>query len=70
MLPQRRAPAKPHDGENGAELAHVAAHPLAPPTEQNKEGRKREHEHDMDGASEEVMPCCQSCDEPEGNASG
>ncbi len=50
MLPPRRAPAKPHDGENGTELAHVAADPLAPPTEQDKEAGKDEYEHDMDGA--------------------
>ncbi len=70
MLPQRRAPAKPHDGENGAELAHVAAHPLAPPTEQDKEAGEGEHEPDMDGSGQQVMSRRQPGDEPEDDASG
>ncbi len=56
MLPPRRAPVKPHDGENGAQLAHIAADPLAPPTEQDKEAGKRDHERDMDGSGQQVMP--------------
>jgi len=51
-------------------LAYIAAHLLTPTTEQDKEAGEGEHEHDMDGAGQQVMPRCQSCDEPEGDASG
>ncbi len=70
MLPQRRAPAKPHDGEDGAELAHVVADPLTPPTKQDKEAGKGEHERDVDGSGQQMVPRRQQRDEPEDDASG
>jgi len=65
MLPQRRAPAKPLNGEECAELAHVGAHTLAPPTKQDNEGRKSEHKQDVDGTCQQVMSRHQHRDEPE-----
>ncbi len=47
---------------------HVAADSLAPPTEQDKEGGKNEHERDVDGTGQQVMSGRQKCDEPEDNA--
>jgi len=49
-------------------LAYIAAHLLTPTTEQDKEAGEGEHEHDMDGAGQQVMPRCQHRDEPEGDA--
>ncbi len=51
MLPPWRTRAQSDNREDGAELAHVAADPLAPPTKQDKEAGKSEHEHDVDGAA-------------------
>ncbi len=70
MLPQRRALAKPLNGEEGAELAQIAAESFALPTEQDKEASEREHEHDMDGSGQQVMPRHQHTDEPEDDACG
>ena len=47
---------------------HIAPGPLAPPTEQDKEGGENEHERDVDGTGQQVMPDRQNCDEPEDDA--
>ncbi len=70
MLPPRRTRAYADNGEERAKLAHIGAYPLAPPTEQDKEGRESEHEHDMDRAGQQVMPHGQNSDEPEDDAGG
>ena len=70
MLPPRRMWAYADNREKRAKLAHIAADPLAPPTEQGKEGRKREHEHDVDRAGQQMMPHGQNGDEPEDDAGG
>ncbi len=70
MLPQRRAPVKPLNGEECAELVHVAADPLAPSTEQDNEAGKDKHERDVDGSGQQVVPRCQQRDEPEDDAGG
>ncbi len=68
MLPQRRALVKPLNGEECAELAHVATDPLAPPTEQDKEAGENEHERDVEGSGQQVVPRRQQRDEPEDDA--
>ncbi len=70
MLPQRRAPAKPLNGEECTELAHIATDPLAPPTKQHKEAGKDKHERDVDGSGQQVVPRRQQRDEPEDDAGG
>ena len=70
MLPPGRMWAYADNREERAELAHIAVHPLAPPTEQDKETGEGKHEHDMDGAGQQVMPRRQYRDEPEDDASG
>jgi len=51
-------------------LAHVAEDPFAPPTEQDKEASESEHEHDVDGSGQQVVPRRQQRDEPEDDACG
>ncbi len=65
MLPPRRTRAQSNNREDRAELTHVGANTLAPPTKQDEEGRKSEHKHDVDRAGQQVMSRRQHRNEPE-----
>ncbi len=68
MLPPWRTRPESNNREERAELAHIAADPLAPPTEQDKEGGERKHEHDVDRAGQQVVPRQPQGNEPEDDA--